>query len=373
MSGEAVPRALLVDDDASEGDSIANVLDDGVTLVCAAQRPAEGFEATVTALREALGDEGARVALLDYRLDDHELPEGAQTQFRGGTVAGFLRDVAPEIPIVLVTSDEKLRAWVETRPGVEEVFDWTLIKQEIVRRGRAADLRAQVADIALTWATLTVATENAAALWEELAGVLDADPRLLEPFSRLETNAPRPNVPGAVARWLLQRALAWDGPLVRDAQARAALGITAPSFELPEVQSWLGDARYAGPLQAFGRRWWAARLHGAVARAAGGTRPVEARARAAVIAEAAGVAVEAELCQWCRGERTVRACWLCGRPSDAAHAVRFLSDAPPAWAEARVACYSCIAEGRADEGVVFPPDAEDVVAELRSGRLVPTE
>ena len=41
-------------------------------------------------------------------------------------------------------------ATVETRPGVEDVFDWTLIKQEIVRRVRAADLRAQVADIALT-------------------------------------------------------------------------------------------------------------------------------------------------------------------------------------------------------------------------------
>lgn len=372
MSDGALPRAVLVDDDASEGDSIAKVLDDGATLACSAQQPAEGFDATVSALRDALGDAGPRVALLDYRLDDHELSDGGQAQFRGGTVAGFLRDVAPEVPIVLVTSDEKLRAWVQTRPGVEDVFDWTLVKQEIVRRGRVGALRAQVADIARTWATLTMASETATALWEELAVVLDADPRLLEPFARLETRPPRPDVPGAVARWLLHRVLEWDGPLVRDAQARAVLGTTAASFERSEVQAWLGNARYAGPLQAFGRRWWAARLHDALARAAGATRPAEACARASVIAEVVGGDVEAELCQWCRGERTVRACWLCGRHSDAAHAVRLLSDAPPAWAEAPVACYSCIAEGRAD-GVVFPPDAEDVVGELRSGRLVPPE
>jgi hypothetical protein len=371
MSEDAIPKAVLVDDDVSEGDSIARVLDARETLTCVAQRPAETFGETVETLRAALGPAGPRVALLDYRLDDHELADGGQAQYRGGTVAGFLRDVDPSIPIILVTSDEKLRAWVQTRPGLESVFDWTLVKQEIVRRGRASSLRQQVADIAQTWATLKVAAEGEDALWTELATVLRAESRLLEPFARLEPAPPRPDVPGAVARWLLHRVLAWDGPLVRDAQARAVLGITATSLERPEVKSWLGDARYVGPLQAFGRRWWAARLHEALARAARGTRPIESHARAAAIAAAAGVNVEAELCQWCNGERTVRACWLCGRHSDAAHAVRLLSDAPPAWADAPVACYSCIAEGRADEGVMFPPDAEGIVAELRSGRLTP--
>src|SRR4051812_8403875 len=99
MSSEQIPRAVLVDDDTSEGDSIAKVLNDGETLVCAAQRPSDSFEATVTALRQGLGGEGPRVALLDYRLDDHELADGGQAAFRGGTVAGYLRDIEPEVPI----------------------------------------------------------------------------------------------------------------------------------------------------------------------------------------------------------------------------------------------------------------------------------
>lgn len=373
MTDRAIPRAVLVDDDAAEGDSIAKVLDDGTTLTCTAQRPAEDFDATVTLLREALGTEGPRVALLDYRLDDHVLQDGRQAHYRGGTVAGFLRDLDPTVPIILVTSDEKLRAWVQTRPGVESVFDWTLVKQRIVKRGSAPDLRAQVSDIARTWAQLEIAAEEDETLWKELGDVLQADARLLKPFAQLETNPPRADVPGAVARWLLHRALTWDGPLVRDAQACAVLGITQDALELPELQTWLGRARYSGPLQAFGRRWWAGRLHDALARAAEGEQLLGATARAAAISAATGRSITANNCQWCGGDRTVRACWLCGRASDAAHAVQILSDMPPAWSEAPVACYSCIAEGRADEDVRFSPDADEILAELRTGQLARPE
>ena len=129
-------RAVIVDDDPDESEALADLLrESGTGLEVEAIKPSEHVESTAETVLKALPDGHPRVLLLDYRLEDNA-QEGHGVHYRGGTVAGHLRDEAPDLPIVLLTSEQKLHDWVESRPGMKGVFDWTLVKSEILSRPR---------------------------------------------------------------------------------------------------------------------------------------------------------------------------------------------------------------------------------------------
>jgi CheY-like chemotaxis protein len=363
-SGPAV-RALVLDDNAIERDSLAKLLaSDELDVVASA--PTDGIQATVDRLLASLAEHGedeASIVLLDYRLDDRI----DEVDFRGGTVANVLKERNPTIPVVLLTTDKKLHDWVETRPGVEGVFDWRLLKGDITEDRATA--RAQIVDLARGWKVLGDAATEAADPWELLAGVLGVDPSELETFAEVELHPPKPDVPGELALWLLRGPLRWPGPLIGPADARVLCGVTAEEFEGSELQAWIADAVYAGPFQAFGRRWWSAKLRQKLA-ALASPPPADAVERAAALAAELDVELLTEGCSWCGQARTVRACEICHRAVDAAHSLRLLTDPPPAWADSPVVCFRCVADGSAD-GRRLAPGNEEVAEGLRDGSIAP--
>src|SRR5580704_2992118 len=122
-------RVLIIDDDVGESTLLASLLNkSGDDLLCDAARPHGSVEATATLIKERLETDAPRLLLLDYRLEDHQTADGDTADFRGGTVAGYVRDQDPDLPIVLLTSEEKLHRFVERRPGMKQHFDWTLLK-----------------------------------------------------------------------------------------------------------------------------------------------------------------------------------------------------------------------------------------------------
>jgi CheY-like chemotaxis protein len=369
MTAEGAPagrpgvRALILDDNQLERDSLATVLESD-ELAVEPLAPTHDVRTTVARVLAAVAAHSAdeaTIVLLDYRLDDRL----AEVDFRGGTVANAFKEHDPTIPVVLFTTDEKLHAWVETRPGVEGVFDWRLLKGDIAtdRTG----VRAQIVDLARGWKTLRGAVTDGAEVWELLAGVLGVGRPQLAAFADVELHPPKADVPGELALWLLRGPLRWSGPLVDPADARVLCGVTADDFERPELQEWLATAAYAGPFQAFGRRWWSAPLRNQVARLTDPS-PADADERAAAISEDLGAELEAEGCSWCRQARTNRACDVCRRAVDAAHSLRLLTDPPPAWADSPVVCFRCVADGSAD-GRRLAPGNEDVADGLREGSI----
>jgi CheY-like chemotaxis protein len=360
-------RVVVVDDNADESRSLEKRLQgDGIEIVLL--QPTVSLEPLMDLVGKAISGNAPTIVLLDYRLDDQVLSSGERAKYRGGTVAGFLRDKHPGIPIVLLTSDEKLHKSVMTHPGVEEVFDWILLKETLAAPSTAELSRVRVCELARLWHQVRGWSEFDDGFWPALAALLRVDEAKLTPFRQLDTKVANIESPGEAARWLLDGPLRHNGPLLDDDQARVTLGVDEQSFARQELINWIEPATYVGPLQSFGRRWWADDLRSILADAAGGTRPVEATARAAVVSRATGIDVTPELCQWCSSERTLRACVECGRATDALHALRALSEPPPAWAEPHTVCFSCIEEGRGDS-YRFAPDAEEVFEGITTGAV----
>src|SRR6187397_2554239 len=180
-------QAVIVDDDATEAGALAEILN-GDDLNATLQTPSSTVEATAKSALGALGEEGARLLLLDYRLEDNELETGDVARFKGGSVAEYIREQDPDVPIALLTSEKKLHDWVERRPGIKEIFDWTLIKKEI--SGDAARARAQIVDYALNWEAVRTWDEKTA-LWEALAGLMAAPEGEMALFQELEAEPPK--------------------------------------------------------------------------------------------------------------------------------------------------------------------------------------
>jgi CheY-like chemotaxis protein len=362
-------RIAIVDDDATEAGALAELLRAGGDLEVVLQAPSPSVEATAASTLEALGEEGPRLLLVDYRLGDNPIDGGDIVRFKGGSVAGYVREQNPEIPIALLTSEEKLHDWVDRRAGIKEIFDWTLIKNEISAEGGAEQARAKIVDYAHSWETASTWSEETT-LWERLAELMKAPEGEIALFEELEAEPPKAGVTAEVMHWVLFDALRTPGPLIDSATARVVLGLDRDSFSRAEVSEWLADARYDGALSTFEERWWGRPMRTKLAKAAGGGRPLDASARVGALTAQLGVELHHEGCSWCEGERTLQACHRCERATDAAHSVRPLSRPLPAWADSWVVCYSCIADGNADD-VVFPQSAQDVVRALTEGRIQP--
>lgn len=366
-------EVLIVDDDEKESSLLAELLNEcGSELNCVAIQPSKDITLTVSAVRKALTGDGPRLLLLDYRLEDHDLPDGGRVEFKGGTVAGYLRDEDPDLPIVLLTSEEKLHDFVERRPGMKQQFEYTVIKRKVAEDGGAAHVQAELADFATTWHSARGWRDDPDETWTSIGALMDASAEGLALFSTLEAEPPRGDVAGDVMHWLLKRAHRFQGPLIGQATVRVALGVTEESFESSELQRWLDPARYTGALGAFGTRWWAHIVRARIGEACGGFRRVEASARAAALSEVVGVGLESEPCSWCDGERTLHACMVCRRATDAAHCLTPLGEPLPAWADAPVACFRCVAEGRAEK-LRFAPASQEIVAGLIEDRIRPPE
>jgi hypothetical protein len=295
-------------------------------------------------------------------------------QYRGGTVAGFLRDEDPDLPIILLTSEQKLHDWVESRPGMKDVFDWTLVKSDISGPEGAALGYAKVLDFAQAWEQARGWPDDPPQMWTRMGDLMRAPENAIRFFRELEAEPPRGDVTGDVIHWLLHRALAFPGPLLAADAVRVTLGLSRNAFSARPLVGWLEDARYNGALAAFGERWWAHLVRAKLAEVCGGARPPDASARVAGLAKALGAALTHEGCDWCGSERTLEACLICGNASDAAHCLRPLTPPLPGWADPSVVCFRCIATGRADASDLrFPPQAEDIVDGLREDRIRPPD
>ena len=188
-------------------------------------------------------------------------------------------------------------------------------------------------------------------------------------LEELELDVPDGDSPAELARWILTGPLEWSGPLIDEHDARVVVGVTPASFASEQVQEWVGQYSYKGLFAAFGPCWWSAPLRAAVADLAGPPGAIfDSERRAAALAEQLGVALQAEHCNWCGQTRTAHACRICARAVDAAHSVRLLTSRPPSWADAPVACFTCIAQGRADD-VQLVREARPVIEQLQTGSL----
>lgn len=358
----AEARAIFVDDDESARKDVERLGKYG--LDCRTMSPPAPNDLD-SELLAPIRDGEVDVVLLDYRLDDMPSEGGLAVSYRGGMLAAAVRELDPGIPIVLVTTEEKLRSFVDRTPSIRELFDWQLSKGWLQRgveeRRRIAD---QLIDLARGFRMIDEAVTRHVdeQLYGALRDVLALDEGEAEVLDGLLVDVATPKV----ARWLLDGLLASPGPLLDEGEARVLLGLTAEAFALGEVQAWAAQARYEGVFSVFSApRWWEHRLY---ARLPAEAVHQGASGRSAAVAAACGLdSLETDRCTCCGGDEIQRVCSLCRRAVDATHHLTRVAMRPP-WARPPVVCFPCIAKGRdEEERVRFGAGTHGLLEAIRDG------
>jgi len=351
-----VITAALVDDSDDDLKIAKRLKPTGIS--CAAIRPPNeqnSFERLTEQLRKGNYD----VILLDYRLDDE-----VQHGYRGGTVAARLKEFHPDLPVVLVTTEEKHEEWVKHNPRVAALFDHVVLKEQLSRAPSRALRAAEIHDLVAGYRLLKTAATSKDEAHAIIARLAQATPR--DHFAPSLRNA-AVRTP-ELANWFLLELLAYPGPVLPLQDAAARLGITVKAAQRSAVQTWLTTAAYAGVFGGMRRRWWRGRLEQHLVSDTCDVREAPAEERAAYISDLVGEHIAAARCVWCGGSFIERACVICSEPVDATHYLVGNVDDRPAWAEPARVCFRCIAQGDA-ENVRFVTGAEPIAHRLRAGDL----
>jgi CheY-like chemotaxis protein len=350
-------RAVLVDDSAEDLRLAARLTNAG--LPCDPVVPIPDIEE----LREQL--EQYDIVILDFRLDD-VATAGERVSYRGGTVAAAIKERTPEVPVALLTTEEKLHKWIDDSPLVKNLFDYRILKSDLASARNRREFAEKLRNLALGFKTITTTIKRSRARdpWTAVQKILDASPSEVNEFARA-IGIP-PNAPADVARMILREFLEFPGPLLNAGEARAKLGLSAQAFESERVQNWLSHSSYAGVFSRLDRRWWRSRLEVLISSAVVGGSSAPSFDRAKAIAGKVSIrSLSAAECIWCGSALVVRACSLCAETVDGAHCIP-TAEPRPLWSEPIMVCFACIENGRAD-GARFKFGTESLVSAVRAG------
>jgi hypothetical protein len=358
-------RAVLVDDNSDDLRYAERLTRDGID--CDKLPP----PSTSEELRRQIAARRARnecdIVLLDYRLDAEGTATESRRDYRGGTVAAELREHLPDLPIVLVSTEEKLRKGLAGKSDVRGLFDHKVLKQRIASRSERKAVVVELLDLAEGFRK--VASEKTDG-WDRILRALSRE-SLLTTLSRLEMTAP-PVGTAEICGWILDDLLAYPSLLLDEHDASATLGIAVATFRRNEVQTAVDDYRYKGVFANMYRRWWMADLTAWLTSLAGGEPGVAGENRSRLIAKALDLspqAARAASCVWCGSKDVVRACSICREHIDPLHGLHATIDDRPRWASQAVACFKCIEAGRADHAH-FQPGTESIVRGIKTGRVL---
>lgn len=360
-------RVLAVDDDAASRKTFKRL--EKYDIQCHAMAPPASGKLDEEIL-ETIDQEGFEIVLVDYRLDDQSRDGEMPVSYRGGRLAAAIKE-KHQIPIVLVTTEEKHREYVADNPRIRGLFDHTLLKSQFGRpREREAAAR-QIIDLAKGFQQILRALEEPLDEIEprrKVARLLGLDVDSMEKLEE-RLRVAIPTKPAELASWLLQRFLVFPGALLDADEARSRLGLTKEAFDREKVKAWIATARYEGVFHELHPRWWEGKLLNHLRKTAGEEGASgKAQTRTQAIAEACGEeGLATASCTYCGGGLVQRTCHLCRGAVDATHHLVARVDERPAWAFPAVICFQCIATGRDEEdpSIRYGPGSRSLVEELK--------
>ncbi|MBO9051630.1 hypothetical protein [Curtobacterium flaccumfaciens] len=325
----------MVDDNEDDRIEAAVLASDDLEVVSVV--PSADLMLTIGAISTLLASDRPVVALIDYRLD---VPSGVT--YRGGTLAGALRDNFPTVPLVLYTSDAVMRAYLDARPRSVEAFDRTIEKNHLVGRELAAS--SELAEIARGFRTIAeMGAEGEMAVNEVLA----VPEQIVDQLDQLLSDGLR--APAGLASWIMNDVLPEDGPLLDRLQAAAHLGLTLDSFDSLISAGSATDIEYKGIFSGLEPRWWMLALE------------------TLSVSEDSVPSVKRAACNWC-GQRVERSCSICNEPCGQEHCLPVRRALQPRWTRGRVACFACVESGRVDASDIDEM-FEEIVTLIVTGQI----
>jgi len=196
--------------------------------------------------------------VIDYLLTNLQ-PSGITASYRGGTLANYISEQLPEIPLVLLST----RSILNKHPNYEDeirAIDCVLYKDSVNEDPEKAIKTL----LALSNGFKTLKTVNEEdRTWMNILVLLRASEN--EEESLQKASPPRRTIDEkwgvkAVSKWILRTLFKYPGIFYDSLFAASALGINESSFQKQEVQEFFKDAYYTGVFSDMKKLWWKDRL-----------------------------------------------------------------------------------------------------------------
>lgn len=355
--------AVLVDDDESDRRYAVRLTEGG--LECDTITPPVNVFELVSEVTKRYSEHRCDLVLLDYRLDSDSSSSGEETvNYRGAQAAAAIREHLPEIPLVLVTTEQNLRPVLSSSPGLRGLFDFTVLKRRLADRDERKLVVVELLDLALGFRKIRVENPDDWIGIGKLVGAPD------DVVIDLSAGAVPLGFDG-IASWLINGLLTITGPLVDEDDAAAVLGVSPQSFDTIREEESINIARYTGPFGKWHERWWRSELVRWLSCLAEDGAAGSRLELISAFFTRRNYCLESSACVWCGNPDVRQSCMRCRRAIDGAHGLVVVRDAPH-WAQRPMACYSCIQAGRAED-VSFQPGTQSVLNALKSGQLLQAE
>lgn len=369
MADAKAVRAMLLDDNEDDREMFGRLSQYG--LPCTAMAPpllSAVEEEVVIPVNDGTYD----LVLVDFLLDQESTDSAQSVTYRGSTPAALLKDRCPHVPVVLVTTEDRYREYIEQRTELSTLFDFVVSKREVRDRDGRRDVAEKLQDLALGFRKLrsVVEIQDAAARWERFGEALVATDEELHSLREAWPDA-LPGSASELARWLLKGLLKYPGPLRDGAETAVMMGLVRGAMVDSTIREWTSGVAYSGVFARVHERWWSSRLLEALEGALGESALNPSGERAAALARLIGLEEpQVARCNWCDEPNVHRICSVCGVAVDSTHHLEAKHAQRPTWALPAVVCFRCIETGEDEEVAVrYGPGTTDLVDELRSGQL----
>lgn len=319
-------------------------------------------------LADRIVDQSPAVVVLDYRLDQFKGNRAEAVTYRAGPMAQHMRDrtgVHPnqDFPIVLISSEEKIRDLYRPEKTAHDLFDWKLVKTDVSRSKNAATILLGLVD------GYSLLRQHAGDYFALHIFDLQFDQMYLVDYQELREILGDAKSPHIAARYILNFVFRRQGILLNRENLRARFGIEEPvGFSKDALDQWLEPTRYRGAFAGCGERWWSSLIDDLLADAFGGpVAEFTAAQRAEKLSARLGHAYAPARNRWDQSTAymPIFACASCQSPTPLKHSLACLDGLLPSFVQRRRVCYTCV---QTDEYIERRPSLdEDMELRLDSG------
>jgi hypothetical protein len=301
--------------------------------------------AELVLLADRIIAESPAVVILDYRLDQLRGTRPEAVTYRAAPVAQHMRDRTGEhpnqdFPIVLISSEEKIRDLYRPEKTAHDLFDWKFIKQDVASSKDAASILISLVE------GYALLRENIDDLQDPILFGLTLDQMYLIDYQELQEALKTARAPHIAARYLLNFVIRRQGLLIDKPNLLARIGIKAPAGDArTALEDWCAIARYSGVFSGCGERWWAPLIEAQLTQLLDSPPGhYTAAQRAKRLAEALNYPYEPAQDRWTESTNfsPVFACASCHSPTSLKHSLACLDAGLPSFVLRRRICYMCI-------------------------------
>lgn len=261
MTNKAIITICYIDDDRAELDKLGSLLESTSQLQVKTSLPSSWLES-----RSEIQNQHFDLYLVDYELSK-AISKSEIIDYSGNVLAAYIREVATDYPIVLLTKPSLIAPATRDEHLVDyPLLDDIIYKDEFETLQKTKTLINRLLQLALGYREIRqIAQSNSS--WAGILDLLKAKPDERD-WLALAQPPVHPSPSGVtwrtapLARWIIRVLLEYPGILLDPLYAATSLQVSQEAFLGKEVQSLFEQARYEGVFADLtpGGHWWASRL-----------------------------------------------------------------------------------------------------------------